>query len=727
MRWEEELNPQQLEAVRHGEGPLMVLAGAGSGKTRVITYRIARLVTDGVAPYNILAVTFTNKAAEEMRHRVLKLVGAEGVWISTFHSLGARLLRRHAELAGRTPDFVIYDEDDSRRLGKKVMQKLGLNPDSQALAYFLRVVEKCKHQLRGPDQTRGLNTDESLFYREYQQALDQANAFDFADLIFRLHRLWQENASLLEQYRRRFRWVLVDEFQDTDRAQAGLLELLCPPEANLCVVGDDDQAIYNWRDADVSHILNFQRHWPAARVVRLERNYRSTSAILEVAFSLIRHNHRRHAKKLWTDMAGGPPVRFCAFADDYQEAESVAREVLAARQRGESLSEMAVLYRVNAQSRVLEEVLRLYGLPYRVVGGVRFFERQEIKDVLAYLRLALNPDSDLDLLRVINVPARGIGDTTRGRLEKEAARRGVSIWRLIQAAPPEQLRPAEARRLQEFRQLLLNLQDSCRRLPAAEGLELILRQSGYWQALESSREEAAEDRLANVMELVNSARQFAEMSGDESPGAFLEHVALFTAQDTVATGAEMLNLMTLHSAKGLEFYRVFIVGLEEQLLPHWRAFDSETGVVNQDELEEERRLLYVGITRARRELRLSCAEYRTLHGQSRPSEPSRFLEEIAQHLQGEVGSGAAPYAHRQVDFDLPELEENPFECDDDYGQLPSDERSERLLGRSVEHPVFGRGRVLGVRPGSGGLKLEISFEQAGQRTVLASWCKIHKN
>ncbi len=717
----------------HGQGPLLVLAGAGSGKTRVITYRVARLIADGEPPESILAVTFTNKAAEEMRERVRKLAGTGRVWISTFHALGARVLRRHADLAGRTPGFSIYDDDDSRALGRRVMQELGLAADKQQLERLLRAVEKSKHRLLDPPAARGLDELERKFYAAYQRKLDAADALDFADLIFRLHRLWRDRPEVLDTYRRRFRHVLVDEFQDTDRAQAGLLKLLCPPGANLCVVGDDDQAIYNWRDADIGHILGFERDWPGARVVRLERNYRSGGAILEAASKLIAHNRRRHEKRLWTEGERGEPVRLFFFADDLAEASGVARAILSARARGEKLSAQAVLYRVNAQSRVLEEAFRLYGLPYRLVGGTRFFDRQEIRDAMAYLRLLLNPRSDIDLLRILNVPARGLGEGTREKLQQLAGRRGSSILEVMREEELGELRPAERRRVLEFRALMDGMQARRARdgdISGAEAVELVLRQSGYREALETSRDERAADRLENLIELGASAADFAARSGDDSLGAFLEHVALVTADDLAGPEAEAVNLMTLHSAKGLEFETVHLVGLEEGLLPHGRSVGEAGEGGYGAAVEEERRLLYVGMTRAKKTLRLSFAESRALFGQHSYTGPSRFLAELEGAVSlgeenGVVQSRADTGGGRPERFEL-DLDEGDgvfMDGGSEYDQRSESERGGDLVGRYVVHPQLGTGKVISQREGGRGLKLEVAFEQSGRRTVLARFCR----
>ncbi|RLB58674.1 MAG: ATP-dependent DNA helicase PcrA [Deltaproteobacteria bacterium] len=736
MNLDTDLNPEQRQAVLHGQGPLLVLAGAGSGKTRVITYRIAHLLEHhGVEPWQVLAVTFTNKAAGEMQERVQTLCGRAGVWISTFHSLGARLLRRHAERLGRSPDFVIYDDKDSQRLGAAVCEELKLEADGRRVERLLRKVEACKHRLLEPRRAGHLDGLERAFYRLYQQRLERANAFDFADLIFRLQRLWAENPDLLEKYRRRFRHVLVDEFQDTDRAQYGLLRLLCPPETNLCVVGDDDQAIYNWRDADVAHILNFERDYPGATVIRLERNYRSTAVILEAANRVIAANRRRHRKRLRAQSDGGEPVRVLEFVDEQQEATFVAGEAQRLLEQGRPLAGLAVFYRINALSRALEEALRLYGLPYRIVGGTRFYDRREIRDVLAYLRLLVNPHSDVDFLRVYNLPPRGIGKVTRQRLEQLARESGQSLFATCR---PDVVAAGVARgrwqRLVEFRRLLESLATESRDRPAAEIVSLVVERSGYRRWLAGDDPEGS--RLANVEELAASAGDFGRLAGDTSLAAFLEHVALVTAED-LSGQQDGVQLMTLHAAKGLEFEQVIMVGVEEGLLPLIRnpaPGEEDDGT----DIEEERRLCYVGMTRARRRLVMSWCRTRSLYGRGSYKEPSRFLQALAEPEEapatggdwdrrpgwlegGGVMRGRSRPADDELELDC-ELDDDDglvVDYDDEFNQ-DNQARPEGSgwLGRRVEHARFGSGLVRGARPSRQGLKLDIDFEHAGRKTVL---------
>jgi len=736
MDIEQELNSRQREAVLHGEGPLLILAGAGSGKTRVITYRIAHLIQErSVRPYQILAVTFTNKAAGEMRERVERLVEeASGLWISTFHSFGARVLRRHAELLGYGRDFVIYDEDDVKRLGQTVLRELDLDPELYRVEKMLRAVEGAKHRLKGPGEGGIQKGEEANFYARYQKRLQQANAFDFADLIFQTHRLWDRHPPVLDEYRGRFEHVLVDEFQDTDRAQYGLLRMLCHSAANICVVGDDDQSIYMWRDADVSHILGFERDYPGARVVKLERNYRSTANILAAASRVIARNRNRHEKTLWTEDEPGMPVQFNYLADEREEADWVARTILEAGRETGGLGRVAVFYRMNAQSRALEEAFRLYGLPYIVVGGTRFFDRREIRDLVAYLRMVANPKSDVDLLRIINVPARGIGKLTRERLQAGANRADCSIWEILQAGELEVLRKAEREKVLGFRELIEGLRAAAGDRGPEEIIELCIERSGYLPALEKEGGEAAMARQENLRELVTAAMEFSSMTGDHTLEGFLQHIALITDVDMAESGAEAVSLMTLHAAKGLEFDWVFLVGLEEGLLPHYRSLDAqEESHRKRGGVEEERRLCYVGMTRARSCLFLSCAHSRSIFGRTERNPPSRFLEDVpgvgVRERERERERGRErESAVDLLDVDLDEGDEVVVDYSDEYSQIPAGSlRPDEPLGwvgQRVDHSSFGRGTVMDARASSRGVKLVIQFESVGRKVVYSNYVRV---
>ncbi|HOX43451.1 MAG TPA: UvrD-helicase domain-containing protein [Myxococcota bacterium] len=762
----QELNPEQLEAARHGRGPLLILAGAGSGKTRVLTYRIARLLGEERVPaWSVLAVTFTNKAAGEMRERVARLTGAggrDGPWVLTFHAFGARVLRRHAELLGWNRDFVIYDEDDVKRLGRRLLDELDLDPERYKVEKVLAAVERAKRSLKGHEH-RGLEGPLKAFYGRYQEHLRRANAFDFSDLIYQPNRLFDRHPEVLEEHRRRFRHVLVDEFQDTDAAQYRILKLLCPPaeRPNLCVVGDDDQSIYGWRGAHVQNILGFAHDFPGCKVVKLEQNYRSTGRILEAAHAVVARIPRRHPKKLWTEAPAGEPPCLRALEDEREEAELVVLAVREGRDEGVPLAEAAVFYRTNAQSRALEEALRRWAVPYRVVGGTRFFDRLEIRDLMAYLRLLSNPQSDIDLLRALNTPARGLGERTRERLAAQATRLGCSLWDALQPERlPDEVRKAEAERLLGFRALVEGLRREAEGRPASEVVRLAIDRSGYGEALSRQATEEAQGRLENLEELVSAAADFAGEEGDEGLPAFLEHVALLTDVDELGEDADALTLMTLHAAKGLEFDHVFMVGMEDGLLPHRRSLvadeERELGLQEPEDdraaglsLEEERRLCYVGMTRARKRLWLTWARSRTIFGRTELHPPSRFLADVAGYDEARAGAGAAAGRGELVDltdYDLDDEDEvfdgdrfpgqvSPAADGDsvvDYGEdfdqtgearRRSAEGPEGWIGRSVEHASFGRGRVLGAAPVSQGLKLIVEFATVGKKTVLASFVR----
>jgi DNA helicase-2/ATP-dependent DNA helicase PcrA len=736
MDLEKELNSQQRDAVLHGEGALLILAGAGSGKTRVITYRIAHLIQErGVEPYRILAVTFTNKAAGEMRERVERLAGeTRGLWISTFHAFGARVLRRHADLLGYGRDFLIYDDEDVKRLGQGVLRELDLDPELFRVDKMLRAVERAKHRLKGPREGGVKKGEEADFYGLYQKRLQQTNAFDFADLIFQTHRLWERHPPVLEEYRGRFEHVLVDEFQDTDRAQYGLLKMLCGPGANICVVGDDDQSIYMWRDADVSHILGFKRDYSEARVVKLERNYRSTANILEAASRVIARNRNRHEKTLWTEDEPGMPVQFNYLSDEREEADWVARTILEAGRESGGLGRMAVFYRMNAQSRAMEEAFRLYGLPYVIVGGTRFFDRKEIRDLVAYLRLVANPKSDLDLLRIINVPARGIGKLTRERLQATANQADCSIWENLVAGELDDLRKAEREKVLGFRDLIESLRKGAENRGSEEVIEQCIQRSGYLKALEKEGSEASLARQENLRELVTAAVEFTSLTGDNTLGGFLQHVALVTDVDMAESGIEAVSLMTLHAAKGLEFDRVFLVGLEEGMLPHYRSLEvGADGRRTAGGVEEERRLCYVGMTRARLCLFLSCARSRSIFGRVERNPPSRFLDDVPGIGVGELERGRGRERERVsttelVDFDLDDADDLVVDYSDEYSQVPSGysrpEGPSGWVGREVEHASFGRGRVVDARASSRGVKLVIDFDSVGRKVVYSNYVQM---
>lgn len=641
------LNPKQREAVVTTEGPLLVVAGAGSGKTRVLTHRIAYLIARRIAaPWSILAITFTNKAAREMQERVAQLVGPAGadIWVSTFHSMCVRILRKDIERIGYGSSFGILDASDQLSVVRNVMKDLNLDTKRFEPKAVLAAISGAKNALLTPEQYADRQGDyfQSIVadvYARYQERLKSNNAVDFDDLIMLTIRLFREEPEVLEYYQNRFRYIHVDEYQDTNHAQYVLCRLLADKHRNICVVGDSDQSIYRWRGADITNILNFEKDYPEAKTVLLEQNYRSTSIILDAANAVISHNVGRKAKNLWTDRRGGDPIVVCQADTEQEEGRFVAAEIRRNVESGKwRYGDHAVLYRTNAQSRVIEETLIKAEIPYRIVGGIRFYDRKEIKDVLAYLRLAANPDDDISMERVINVPRRGIGETTWEKVTQEAGRRGVSVFRVLCDGLDElDIQPRARAALGEFRDLIRQLHAMADELTVTELTERTLDLTGYREELKRENTLEAQARLENIDELLSVTQEFEKRSEDKSLVAFLTDLALISDIDALGDGegdeGDGVVLMTMHSAKGLEFPVVFIVGMEEGVFPGSRAF------LEPEELEEERRLCYVGITRAMQKLYLTCARTRLLYGRTSSNPPSRFLAEIPDRLKEVRQSG----------------------------------------------------------------------------------------
>src|SRR6266540_2944993 len=628
------LNPRQRDAVTHGDGPLLVLAGAGSGKTRVITYRIAWLIGErGVPPYNILAVTFTNKAANEMLSRVERLVPNIGgrPWIGTFHSTSLRMLRRYADRLGYTKSFAIYDTADQLTLIRRCMRELQMSDEAFPPRAILNRISNAKNDLAGPAEYEKNNLDffgarVAEVYRLYQRRLKEFDAMDFDDLIGNYVLLLQQNEDVRSEIHDRFQHLLIDEYQDTNHAQYMLIKTLAGPKGNVMAVGDEDQSIYRFRGADINNILNFERDFPGARVIKLEQNYRSTGNILDAATGVVSNNIARKGKTLFTDLGSGEPVRIVTCSTDREEAQFVLERILA-QQSQYKLSDFAVLFRTNAQSRPFEEELLRANLPYSVVGGVKFYERAEIKDVLSYLRLAIRPHDTPSIERVINVPSRGIGDTTVNALTEKATRANASLWSIIEA-PLDFLPPRASRAVKEFREIVHDLQRAATN-PLPEFLDYVLLRTGYRRMLQESRDVQDESRLQNIDELLNSAREFAEQNPSASIGDYLDSLTLMTDLDRYEA-QKGVTLMTLHAAKGLEFKIVFLAGMEEGILPHSQSLEEN------DDIEEERRLCYVGMTRAREQLYCLYALERRVRGQTRDQSASPFLREIPQQVTEEV-------------------------------------------------------------------------------------------
>ena len=692
-RFLDDLNEPQREAVLHDEGPLLVLAGAGSGKTRVLTHRIAYVVeTDRAAPGEILAITFTNKAAGEMKERVQALVGrrARAMWVMTFHSACARMLRAEGARLGYTRSFTIYDEADSLRLVKRCLDELDIDPKRFTPRAVKRQISDAKNALldaAGYRQQVGSFFEQTAAdaYELYEQRIHSMNAMDFDDLLVRCVDLLQLFPEVRERYRQTFQQVLVDEYQDTNRAQYRWLQLLSEDHRNLCVVGDDDQSIYAFRGADIRNILDFEDDFPDARVIKLEQNYRSTQTILSAANAVVSHNRARKSKTLWTDVGQGDPVRVRELEDEHTEARYVAGEIERLVESGTSRDEVAVFYRTNAQSRVLEDTLVRYGVGYQVIGGTRFYERAEIKDAIAYLTLLVNPSDVVAFERAVNSPRRGIGQTTQARIVSHANTVGEPVWEV--ALAPEDvpgLGAAAIKAVGRFMSTMERLQERAESASVGDLLQELLNEVGYLEALRAERTIEAEGRLENLEELVGVGREYdatAEEGG--SVEEFLQQIALFSEQDNLRDDEGIVTLMTLHNAKGLEFPVVFMIGCEDGVFPHMRAIES-------GDLEEERRLCYVGITRAKRDLYLTHARQRALYGAREWNVPSRFLSEIPDDLterevqeprsfQPSWGAGGRADPAARVE--------------------PAGTGATFALGDDVEHATMGEGVVIGLEPG----------------------------
>jgi DNA helicase-2/ATP-dependent DNA helicase PcrA len=755
------LNPAQRDAVLHTTGPLLILAGAGSGKTRVITYRIAYLIGNGYAePDEVLAVTFTNKAADEMRERVQALIGGETgrIWLSTFHALCARLLRREAPAIGLTRDFVIYDSSDQVAVVKQAMRDLGMDDKSLQPRQALSRISSAKNRMESPEEMKGggwsLRDDQvAQIYERYLRALADANALDFDDLLLKTVELVETSERVRNLYARKFKFVLVDEYQDTNRPQYLLIRRLAEVHRNLCVVGDPDQSIYKWRGADLRNILDFEQDFPEARIVRLEQNYRSTQVILDAASAVISQNRNRKDKRLWTDRAGGQPIVYFRGGDEIEEADFVTRTIRQAR-ADDVEAMIAVLYRTNAQSRVLEDALMREGVAYKIIGGVRFYERKEIKDALAYLKLIINPHDDVGLRRVINVPARGIGKSVMDGLQAidpaeierdtppllaaglQESSSSRSLWaKLTFAVEQRALSPRALGSLRAFRDLIVGLADVARQDSVSIAIGKMLDQTGYLRELREEHTEEAEGRIENLLELVSAAREYESREEEPSLGAFVDRLSLLSDVDEESGDREArVWLMTMHSAKGLEFPVVVLAGMEEGLFPHSRSSDDL------EELEEERRLCYVGMTRAQRQLVLTGAARRRFFGEYQSAHPSRFIGEIPSELvqvvtptwsQPQQGS----FAHSYYEFRT-----NPYarrgrrgdrwrEGADAGAAFAYEEEDQSSLtgvrpGMRVRHPQFGVGTVLSVESYNDDEKITVRFLTVGQKKLLARYARL---
>lgn len=627
-----DLNPMQRKAATTLEGPVLILAGAGSGKTRTITYRIANLIQQGVKPWKILALTFTNKAAREMQSRVERLVGGEAtdMWLGTFHSVCVRILRRDIEKLGYKRSFTIYDEDDQERVIKGALKALNIDEKELPVRSVSWAISDAKNKLLTCDEWFAQSARDYRcsqihdVFNFYEERLRSANALDFDDLIMKTLQLFADHPPVLDYYRDRFEYVHVDEYQDTNMAQYEFVRLLTSGSRNLCVVGDDDQAIYGWRGADIRNILDFEKDFPDATVIKLEQNYRSTANILDAANQVIAHNTGRKEKTLWTDDDAGDLIRLFSAGDEREEAAWICEQIRRQHQVS-PYSEMAVLYRTHAQSRVIEEMLMRAGIPYKVFGGTRFYDRREVRDALAYLRLIVNPADDISLKRIINVPKRAIGDATVTALDEAARAEGVPIFSVLSCLP-DTLGSRPKKCVGDFTALIFELMSQKDQMKLSEYVDYVITKAGLKQQFENEDGEEAETRLQNLNEFVGSATEFEKQSDDKSLEAFLENVSLVSDLDRETDAPQYVTLMTLHTAKGLEFEAVFLAGMEEGIFPSARSLQEE------GRMEEERRLCYVGLTRAKKNLYLSCARRRMLYNQITHNAPSVFLREIPSRL-----------------------------------------------------------------------------------------------
>jgi DNA helicase-2/ATP-dependent DNA helicase PcrA len=706
-----DLNPAQREAVLHTEGPVLVVAGAGSGKTRVLTRRIAHLLgAVGVKPPEILAITFTNKAAGEMRERVGDLVGppARAAWVMTFHSACGRILRREAQRLGYRSNFTIYDQADQIRLVKRCLEELERDPKRFTPRGIHSQISNAKNTLVGPtDYTDRVASfyDQTVaeVYDLYQKRLFASNAVDFDDMLFLTVDVLERFPEAREKWQEAFRYILVDEYQDTNHAQYRLLQLLAEKHRNVFAVGDPDQSIYGFRGADIRNVMEFEQDFPGSYTIALEQNYRSTQHILDAANGVISHNRERKEKNLWSELGDGDPVRILEVEDEHAEARYVAAEIALAVEEGFNGSDVAVFYRTNAQSRVLEDVLVRQGIAYQVIGGPRFYERAEIKDLVAYLQVLDNPYDAVSLLRVANRPRRGIGDTSLARLQTWADQREISLWEAMAESETAGVGAAPQKALKAFRGTIESLMSAAQEFEVPELIEEVLARSGYMESLEAERTIEAQGRIENLQELVSVAREWREQAQDTTLSAFLQEVSLYSDQDEIRGDGSLVTLMTLHNAKGLEFRAVYLIGMEEGIFPHSRSIEEQG-------IEEERRLCYVGMTRAQERLTLLHASSRMLYGGRNHNLPSRFLDEVPDgHVERErlrpaswSGYGAPRQSQVAPREDVPVLS----------------------TGDSVRHSTLGEGVV--VRIEAGGLVTVRFADDGSERKLMLDYAPLEK-
>ena len=743
------LNKPQKEAVFHTEGPLLILAGAGSGKTRVLTHRIAYLIEEkGVNPWNILAITFTNKAAEEMRQRVDSLVGigAESIWVSTFHSMCVRILRRYIDRLGYDNRFTIYDTDDQKTLMKEVCRKTDIDTKRFKERMLLSVISSAKNEMILPEEFE-LNAGGDFVqlkiakvYKEYEAQMRANNALDFDDLLVKTVQLLETQPDVRENYQERFRYIMVDEYQDTNTVQFRLVSLLAGKYRNLCVVGDDDQSIYKFRGANIRNILDFEKEFSDAKVIKLEQNYRSVGNVLEVANSVIRNNKGRKEKTLWTDNEKGEKIRLRQFDTAYDEAQFIAEDIKDETAQGANYSDHAVLYRTNAQSRLLEEKFVAMNIPYKIVGGINFYSRREIKDVLSYLKTIDNGKDDLAVRRIINVPKRGIGLTTINRIQESAAARGIGFYDALSAPDLIPGIGRSASKLDSFAALIEYFKGRSEESGVTDLLTEVIEKTGYTESLEADDPEELEARVQNIDELVSKAAVYEESCSDrgERPtlSGFLEEVALVADIDSVAEDRDYVILMTLHSAKGLEFPHVYLAGMEDGLFPSYMSISGD----DPEELEEERRLCYVGVTRAEEKLTLTCARMRLVRGERQYNSMSRFIKEMPSALidtgtrEGGFSQNVSlgdkrTYSSEVSGYKRSAYAQKPAFAAIQKGSGLMAKKSEGLsygVGDRVRHVKFGDGTVTEIKEGGRDYEVTVQFDTAGVRKMFALFAKLIK-
>ncbi len=758
------LNEQQREGVFTTEGPVLILAGAGSGKTRVITHRIAYLIEElGVNPYNIMAITFTNKAAGEMRERVDDLIGfgADSVWVSTFHSTCVRFLRRYIDRIGYDNNFTIYDTDDQKSVMKDVCKRLQIDTKNMKEKSILSAISSAKNEMITPEKF--LKNAQGNFammkmaeaYREYQEALRKNNALDFDDLLLKTVELFEKVPEVLEGYQKRFKYMMVDEYQDTNTVQFRLISLLASRSRNLCVVGDDDQSIYKFRGANIRNILDFEEVFPDACVIKLEQNYRSVGNILSAANEVIKNNRGRKSKALWTDKSDGDLISFKMFENGFEEAEHIARDIEKGVEDGEySYNEIACLYRTNAQSRSLEEKLIKYNIPYKIFGGQNFYQRKEIKDVLAYMKTALNGKDDVATKRIINVPKRGIGATSISRIDNYALNMGLSFFEALDRVEDVPNIGKAAVKIGEFVEIVSRIKNVIESKGLKEGVDFLLEETGYLDELKAEDTDEARDRIENINEFLTKVVTYEQDNENPTLEGFLEEVALIADIDSLNESEQYVALMTIHSAKGLEFPKVYLSGVEEGLFPSYMTIQSD----DPSDMEEERRLAYVAITRAMKNLCISCAKARMIRGETQYNRPSRFIKEIPSELidtgktfkvdagKHSTSAGAGNFGgfggfggfDKKASFAAKPFAAVTSAVNSTSSSKPSSANVvgstinksanglDYVAGDRVRHIKFGEGTVLSITDGGRDYEVLVNFDTAGQKKMFASFAKLKK-